>query len=69
LCGERAMFLVSLERHFWVVSICRGVPPWRAHFAELAFNLKKGAPTEGRPYRLGHYPFCLCLLQVLMFEA
>ena len=34
------------------VLICRGVPPWAPHSRDL--SLKKGRPTEGRPYKLGH---------------
>src|SRR6267378_3768661 len=35
------------------VIICRGAPPW-APFLEWQIRMN-GAPTEGRPYRLGHY--------------
>ncbi len=31
--------------------MCRGVPPW----APLDKGGNNGAPTEGRPYKLGHY--------------
>jgi hypothetical protein len=37
------------------VLICRGVPPWAPRLADHAE--KNGAPTEGRPYKLGHYRF------------
>ena len=35
------------------VLICRGVPPW-APLLECQID-KNGAPTEGRPYKLGHH--------------
>ena len=35
------------------VLICRGVPPWAPHSCRSV--TQERAPTEGRPYKLGHY--------------
>src|SRR5882724_6686919 len=34
------------------ILICRGVPPWAPHSCRS--DTQGGAPTEGRPYKLGH---------------
>src|SRR6266850_4653097 len=39
------------------VLICRGVPPWAP-----PFRPRCGAPTEGRPYKLGHHPMVSLLI-------
>ena len=55
---------MTKEQSMGSVLICRGVSPWAPHLQTCVD--RSGAPTEGRPYKLGHFQFMRVIAPTLL---